>query len=95
MVTGAPEPAPPQAPLWLPAADAVSVQMLYASRYRHFIGHKVLAHCQRGQFWVGISRSELFDPEALADALTDGRIEEETLGAVTRRRAGDGGHGGV
>ena len=78
----------PSAPIWqqlqikpvglselMASAEAVSVQMLYASRYRHFIGHKVLAHCRRGQFWVGISRSELFDPEALADALTDGRIE--------------------
>jgi phosphoglycerate dehydrogenase-like enzyme len=78
----------PSAPVWqqlqikpvglselMASADAVSVQMLYASRYRHFIGHKVLAHCRRGQFWVSISRSDLFDPEALAEALTDGRIE--------------------
>jgi phosphoglycerate dehydrogenase-like enzyme len=56
-------------------ADAVSVQVMYASRYQGFINDKVLAHCKPGQVWVGTSRSQLFDPEALAAALTDGRIE--------------------
>ena len=55
-------------------SDAVSVQMLYASRYRGFIGENVLAHCKPGQLWVGISRSSMFDAQALADALADGRI---------------------
>jgi phosphoglycerate dehydrogenase-like enzyme len=59
----------------LAQADAVSVQMMYASRYQGFINDKVLAHCKPGQVWVGTSRSQLFDVEALADALTDGRIE--------------------
>jgi D-3-phosphoglycerate dehydrogenase len=56
-------------------ADAVTVQLIYASRYRGFINDKVLAHCKRGQVWAGISRSHLFDPQALAAALVDGRIE--------------------
>jgi phosphoglycerate dehydrogenase-like enzyme len=56
-------------------ADAVSVQVLYASRYRGFINEQMLAHCKRGQLWVGISRSALFDPAALAKALVDGRID--------------------
>ena len=56
-------------------SDAISVQMLYASRYRGFIGENMLAHCKPGQNWVGISRSTLFDAPALAAALTDGRIE--------------------
>ena len=56
-------------------SDAVSVQMLYASRYRHFVGESVLASCKPAQMWVGISRSSLFDPQALATALSDGRIE--------------------
>jgi phosphoglycerate dehydrogenase-like enzyme len=56
-------------------ADAISVQVMYASRYQGFINDKMLAHCKAGQSWVGISRSHLFDPEALARALTDGRIE--------------------
>lgn len=56
-------------------ADAVSVQVMYASRYQGFINDKMLAPCKPGQLWVGISRSHLFDPDALAKALTDGRIE--------------------
>ena len=56
-------------------ADAVSVQVMYASRYRGFVNEKVLSHCRRGQLWVATSRSQLFDSQALADALSDGRIE--------------------
>jgi D-3-phosphoglycerate dehydrogenase len=56
-------------------SDAVSVQVMYASRYQGFINDKVLAHCKRGQVWAVISRSHLFDPQALAKALADGRIE--------------------
>lgn len=60
-------------------ADAVSVQVLYASRYQGFVNAKVLAHCKPGQVWVGITRSALFDPQALAAALGDGRIEAALL----------------
>ncbi len=56
-------------------SDAVSVQVMYASRYQGFINEAVLAHCKPGQIWAGISRSHLFDPAALAKALLDGRIE--------------------
>lgn len=56
-------------------SDAVSVQVIYGSRYQGFVNDKLLAHCKPGQLWVGISRSALFDPEALAKALLDGRIE--------------------
>lgn len=56
-------------------ADSISVQVLYASRYQGFINDKMLAHCKPGQVWVGLSRSQLFDPGALARALTDGRID--------------------
>jgi phosphoglycerate dehydrogenase-like enzyme len=59
----------------LAQSDAVSVQVMFASRYQGFINDKMLAHCKRGQLWVGISRSQLFDPAALARALMDGRIE--------------------
>lgn len=57
------------------ASDAVSVQVIYASRYRGFINDNVLVHCKPKQMWVGISRSQIFDPMALAEALADGRIE--------------------
>lgn len=56
-------------------SDAVSVQMLYAARFRSFVNDKLLAACKHGQLWVGISRSALFDETALAAALCDGRIE--------------------
>jgi len=56
-------------------SEAISVQVLYASRYQGFVNDKVLAHCKPGQLWVSTSRSQLFDPQALARALTDGRIE--------------------
>ena len=56
-------------------SDAISVQVMYASRYQGFINDKLLAHCKPGQMWVGISRSHLFDADALARALGDGRIE--------------------
>ncbi|MGZ5180156.1 MAG: NAD(P)-dependent oxidoreductase [Ramlibacter sp.] len=60
-------------------ADAVSVQVIYASRYQGFFSDKLLAHCKPGQVWVGISRSQLFDVQALAGALADGRIEAAML----------------
>ncbi len=56
-------------------SDAVSMQMVYASRYERFINANVLEHCKPGQIWVSTSRSRLFDIEALAQALADGRIE--------------------
>lgn len=59
----------------LAQSDAVSVQVIYASRYQGFINDKLLAHCKQGQRWVGVSRSLLFDGDALARALADGRIE--------------------
>jgi phosphoglycerate dehydrogenase-like enzyme len=63
----------------LSQSDAISVQVMFASRYRGFIDDKMLAHCRPGQVWAGISRSQLFDPAALARALTDGRIEAAVL----------------
>ncbi|MBI5275510.1 MAG: hydroxyacid dehydrogenase [Burkholderiales bacterium] len=60
-------------------SDAVSVQMMYASRYQGFLNDKVLAYCKPGQVWAGISRSLVFDSDALARALADGRIEAAML----------------
>ena len=66
------------------AADAVSVQLLYASRFQGFINDKVLAHCKPGQLWVATTRSRIFEPAAFARALKDGRIEAAMLdGAET------------
>ena len=55
-------------------ADAVSVQMLYASRYKGFINERILAACKPHQLWVSIARSALFDSTAMLEALQDGRI---------------------
>ncbi len=70
-------------------ADAVSVQMLYANRFKGFVNDKLLADCKRNQLWVGISRSELFDEAALAAALCDGRIEAFVLDGATAGFLGD------
>jgi phosphoglycerate dehydrogenase-like enzyme len=59
----------------LAAADAVTVSVLFGSRYRGLINDALLAHCKLGQIWVGTTRSALFDGAALAKALGDGRIE--------------------
>ena len=60
-------------------ADAVSVQVLYASRYAGFVNEKVLAPCKPGQIWVSMTRSAIFEPNALAQALGDGRIDAALL----------------
>ena len=68
-------------------SGAISVQMLYAARYRGFVNSKLLAACKRHQIWVGISRSHLFDEGALAEALCDGRIEACILDGAEARFA--------
>ncbi|HSV47559.1 MAG TPA: NAD(P)-dependent oxidoreductase [Ramlibacter sp.] len=56
-------------------SDAITVPVIYASRYQAFVNDKMLAHCKPGQVWAAISRSQLFDAHALAAALADGRID--------------------
>ncbi len=55
------------------SADSVCVLMHYASRYRGFVGERMLAACKRGQIWLSTS-SKLFNPLAMSDALKDGRV---------------------
>ena len=69
-------------------SNAVSVQMLYAARYKGFVSSSLLADCKRHQLWVSISRSDLFDSAALAEALTDGRIEACVLDGAEPSFAG-------
>lgn len=71
-------------------ADAVSVQMLYAPRFKGFVNDKLLAACKRNQLWVGISRRELFNEAALAAALTGGRIEACVLDGAEANFPGEG-----
>lgn len=65
---------PVSLPDMMSTADAVSVQMLYASRFKGFVNDRVLAACKPHQVWVSISRSALFDTGAMVEALQDGRI---------------------
>lgn len=74
----------------LERADAVSLQVVYAQRFRGWINERMLNHCKAGQLWVGVSRSSLFDPEALALALTDGRIDACLLDGASPSFAGEG-----
>jgi phosphoglycerate dehydrogenase-like enzyme len=74
----------------LSQSHGISVQVMFASRYIGFINDKMLAHCRPGQVWVGISRSRLFDPPALARALTDGRIEAAVLDGASSGFAAKG-----
>ena len=71
-------------------SDAVAVQVLYASRYQHFVNDKVLAACKPGQLWVGSTRSALFEPNALAAALRDGRIDAAILDGAENGFASQG-----
>lgn len=63
-------------------SDAVSVQMLDAGRFRGLFDDRLLARGKRGQLWVSVSGSNLFDADALASALLDGRIEACLLDGV-------------
>jgi phosphoglycerate dehydrogenase-like enzyme len=74
----------------LQRSDAVSLQVVYASRFRGWINERLLNHCKPGQLWVGVSRSSLFDPEALALALTDGRIDACLLDGANPAFAAEG-----
>lgn len=74
----------------LAQADFVSVQMLYATRYRGLINERMLETCKPGQIWVGVSRSSLFDAGALASALQDGRIDACMLDGPEDGFAGEG-----
>ncbi|MDO5623500.1 MAG: NAD(P)-dependent oxidoreductase [Pseudomonadota bacterium] len=58
----------------LEVADAVSMQLVYASRYRGLLGDRVLSACKFGQMWSSISRPSLFELPALAQVLRTRRI---------------------
>ncbi len=74
----------------LERSDAVSLQVVYAQRFRGWINERLLNHCKPGQLWVGVSRSLLFDPNALALALTDGRIDACLLDGASPSFAAEG-----
>lgn len=55
-------------------ADAVSVQFIYAPRYRGLLDERLLSLCKPGQLWTGTGSAALFDMHALAGALRSGRM---------------------
>ena len=74
----------------LARSDAVSLQVVFASRFKGWINERLLNHCKPGQLWVGVSRGALFDQEALALALTDGRIDACMLDGASPQFAAEG-----
>ena len=58
----------------LETAEAVSMQTVYASRYRGLVNDRILASCRPGQLWASVSRASLYDLPALARTLKSGRI---------------------
>ncbi len=61
-------------PAMLKTADAVSVQLPDASRYRGLVSARVLAACKPGQLWTCIAKPSLFELQAVAAKLRTGRI---------------------
>ncbi|MFY8118705.1 MAG: NAD(P)-dependent oxidoreductase [Roseateles sp.] len=55
-------------------SDGVSVQLAYFLRYRGLIGERVLGFAKPGQVLVSIAHSAVFDEQALADAMSSGRV---------------------
>jgi D-3-phosphoglycerate dehydrogenase / 2-oxoglutarate reductase len=55
-------------------SDAVSVQLAYFLRYRGLIGERVLGFAKPGQVLVSVAHSAVFDEQALALAMSSGRI---------------------
>ena len=74
----------------LERSDAVSLQVIYATRFRGWLNERLLNHCKPDQLWVSVSRSSLFDPDALALALTDGRIGACLLDGASEGFAAEG-----
>lgn len=58
----------------LQVADAVSLQLPFATRYRGLLGEQLLQQCKPGQLWASVSRLAFFDQHALVRALEAGRI---------------------
>ncbi|MDQ2778408.1 MAG: phosphoglycerate dehydrogenase [Pseudomonadota bacterium] len=55
-------------------SDAVCVLLGYYPRYVGLFGERLLAECRRDQVLVNLSHSSLFNPGALAQALTVGSL---------------------
>jgi len=56
------------------SCDGVCVLLTYFSRYRGLIGERLLSGCKPNQVLVSLAHSSVFEEQALADALTGGRL---------------------
>lgn len=59
---------------FMAACDAVCVLLPMFSRYRGLLGERVLASCKPEQVLVSLTHSSVFDEQALAEAMGDGRV---------------------
>lgn len=55
-------------------SDVLCVLLNYFPRYQGLLGARLLAACKKQQVVVNLAHSSLFDEQALAEALDDGRI---------------------
>jgi phosphoglycerate dehydrogenase-like enzyme len=66
----------------LEVSDAVCVQLAYFTRYHGLLGERFLPFCKPDQVIVSIAHSGLFDEQALATALTSGRVAAAWLDSL-------------
>jgi phosphoglycerate dehydrogenase-like enzyme len=71
-------------------ADTVSLQMLYASRFKGWINDRILEACKPNQAWVCMTRSTVFEPVALSEALGTGRIASMLIDTADEGFAAEG-----
>lgn len=62
--------------------DAVCVLLTYFSRYRGLIGERLLSLARPNQVLVSLAHSSLFEEQALADALSGGRLAAAWLDSM-------------
>ncbi len=74
----------------LQMADAVVLNVMYGMRYHRLLGEQYLRSCKPGQLWVSLTRSDIFDPDALAGAMREGRIDACVLDSVEEGFAAEG-----
>ena len=64
------------------ASDAVAVLLGYYPRFTGLFGDRLLGECKQQQVLVSLSHSNLFDEQALAQALTTGPLAAAWLDSV-------------
>jgi phosphoglycerate dehydrogenase-like enzyme len=73
----------------LARSDILSIHVPLTDETRGMIGGGEIAKMKRGAILLNLSRSEIVDDEALAEALIDGRLSGVGTDVLTERRLGD------